>query len=75
VDNRILQILNVDYMVWSQDLANHADRITAQARTEFPGARPEVWLTGAMSPRARDELRARGWTVHERGLRLDPQWP
>jgi hypothetical protein len=74
-DNRILQILNVDYMVWSQDLANHADRITAQARTEFPGARPEVWLTGEMSPRARDELRARGWTVHERGLRLDPQWP
>ena len=74
-DNRILQILNVDYMVWTQDLADHADRITAHARTEFPGARPEVWLTGQMSPRARDELRARGWTVHERGLRLDPQWP
>ena len=74
-DNRILQILNVDYMVWTQDLADHADRITAQARTAFPGARPEVWLTGQVSPRARDELRARGWTVHERGLRLDPQWP
>ena len=71
VDNRILQILNVDYMVWSQDLADHADRITAQARAEFPGARPEAWLTGEVSPRARDELRARGWTVHERGLRLD----
>ena len=74
-DNRILQILNVDYMVWTQDLADHADRITTHARTEFPGARPEVWLTGQVSPRARDELRARGWTVHERGLRLDPQWP
>ena len=74
-DNRILQILNVDYMVWTQDLADHADRIAAHARTEFPGARPEVWLTGQVSPRVRDEFRARGWTVHERGLRLDPQWP
>jgi hypothetical protein len=74
-DNRILQILNVDYMVWTADLAAHADHITAQARTAFPGAKPEVWLTGQVSPRTRDELRARGWTVHERGLRLDPQWP
>jgi hypothetical protein len=74
-DNRILQILNVDYMVWTQDLADHADRITAQARSAFPGARPEVWLTGQVSPRVRDELHARGWAVHERGLRIDPQWP
>src|SRR5262245_34896263 len=33
-DNRILQILNVDYMVWTDDLAAHADHITTQARTE-----------------------------------------
>lgn len=75
VDNRVLQILNVDHMVWTADLANHADRITAQARSEFSGAKPEVWLTGQVSPRTRDEFRARGWTVHEGGLRLDPLWP
>jgi len=74
-DNRILQILNVDYLVWTDDLAIHADYITAQARTSLPGAKPEVWLIGQVSPRTGDELRARGWTVHEHGLRLEPQWP
>src|SRR5262245_2244370 len=74
-DNRILQLLNVDYMVWTADLAAHADHITALARTAFPRAKPEVWLTGQVSPRARDELRARGRTGHERGVRLAPQWP
>ena len=64
-----------NYMVWTADLADHADRITTQARTAVPGAKREVWLTGQLSQRARDELRARDWTVHERGLRLDPQWP
>src|SRR5262249_43955407 len=68
-DNRILQILNVDYLVWTDDLAIHVDYITAQARTSLPGAKPEVWLTGQVSPRTGAELRARGWTVQERGLR------
>ena len=74
-DNRVLQIVNADYVVWTEDMADHADHITAQAQAAFPGAKPEVWLTGQVSPRTRDELRARGWTVFEGGLSLEPQWP
>lgn len=72
--NRVVQLLPVDYMVWTEDLATHADRITNQARTLSPASR-EVWLTGQVSDRARDELRGRGWTVRERSLQLDPRWP
>jgi hypothetical protein len=72
--NRVVQLLPVDHMVWTDDLAGHVERVTRHAQTLSPTSR-EVWLTGRVSDRVRNELRTRGWTVHERGLQLDPRWP
>ena len=49
-DNRVLQILNVDYMVWTPDLADHADRITAHARADFPSEAGGVAHGGGRAP-------------------------
>ncbi|HSP93396.1 MAG TPA: hypothetical protein VLU06_02510, partial [Thermoanaerobaculia bacterium] len=51
-------------------VAGTVDRITKRAQTDFPKARREMWLTGRASPRAAKELEARGWTLHEKSLKL-----
>lgn len=48
----------VDYLAWTERIASfakHPDLLAAPKRT--------LWLSGKMSPRARKELEASGWTV------------
>ena len=49
----------VDYVAWTEPIAKFAARpdLKAQDRT--------LWLTGALSPRAKQEFQAAGWTVKE----------
>jgi hypothetical protein len=49
----------VDYVAWTQRVAEFARR--SDLKTHQRG----VWLTGELSPRARREFTAAGWTVHE----------
>lgn len=49
----------VDYVSWTERL----DRFSR--REDLAAARRGLWLTGQASPRATQELTARGWTVHE----------
>jgi hypothetical protein len=55
----------VDYVAWTDQVAGFAGRTDLQ-RT--PGS---LWLTGRMSPTAKREFAALGWTVHEHVL---PPW-
>ena len=51
----------VDYVAWTEKVAGFARREDLAAPTR------SLWLTGRMSPRARKEFEALGWTVHEGG--------
>jgi hypothetical protein len=52
-----------DAVQWTEDVAGYA-REAATAMPDNAQGR-ELWLTGTVSPRARTEFQARGWTVHE----------
>jgi hypothetical protein len=57
----------VDYVAWTArvaELARHPDLKAPQR---------DVWLTGQLSPRARQEFAKLGWTVHENVQWLAPQ--
>lgn len=49
----------VDYVAWTERTAR------ATQREDFQAPRRIAWLSGQLSPRARKELSARGWTVQE----------
>jgi hypothetical protein len=49
----------VDYVSWTERTAAFADW------PELAGADRQVWVSGRLSPRARQEATARGWTIRE----------
>ena len=49
----------VDYVSWTENIANFA------RRRDFAAGSLDIWLTGRMSPRARQEFERIGWRVHE----------
>jgi hypothetical protein len=50
---------SVDWVVWTERVARFA------RREDLAAADRSVWLTGRMSPRAKQEFAALGWAVHE----------
>ena len=65
-DGKIIVTLPVDYVVWTDAIAQRVVNAEAQLKTMAPGAAREVWLGGTISPRARQELESRGWKINER---------
>ncbi len=49
----------VDYVAWTQGVATFAARVDLKAPVRG------IWTPGRFSPRAKKELAARGWTIHE----------
>lgn len=49
----------VDYLSWTERISNFAKRPDLQAKARG------IWLTGRMSPRAKQEFAPLGWAVHE----------
>jgi hypothetical protein len=49
----------VDYIAWTQNVATFA------RRADLKASRRGIWTTGRLSPRAKKELTALGWAVHE----------
>ena len=49
----------VDYVAWTERVANFA------RRSDFTASSLDLWLTGRMSPQARQEFERIGWRVHE----------
>jgi len=69
-DNRFACLFPLDYIYWTEGVAGHVNRITKRAETDYPKATKEMWLTGRSSERTAKELTARGWTLHEKSLKL-----
>lgn len=68
-DARLVAVLPVDYAIWSRPMEGYADALQRAAPSDgrAVGSR-ELLLTGSLSPKAREQLRARGIAVHERAL-------
>ena len=62
----------LDYVVWTESVAGHVHELTERARSQFPNARHELWITGRVSPRTAEELRGCGWSVYEVSLLAKP---
>jgi len=59
-DGALILPAPVDYLSWTERLARFA---TQPAFLEVP--QRTLWLAGQMSPRAKKEFTANGWTIHE----------
>lgn len=73
--DRFACLYPVDYVVWTQGVADFAESATLYAETNFPTARRELWLTGRASSRATAELQKRRWTVREKSMYVLPAAP
>jgi hypothetical protein len=65
-DGRIAVIGAFDSVYWTEDVASYES--TLHAALPPASKRLEAWLSGAISPRARSELTARGWEVHDNAV-------
>jgi hypothetical protein len=59
--------LVADYGVWSQQTLGLVDAIQAAPKRR-EAERVQLWFTGQLSLRAKNELEKRGWEVHERAF-------
>jgi hypothetical protein len=58
----------VDYLTWNERVAKVAPEIAERSKSELRAAKLELWVTGKVSPRARQELTALGFAVREQAL-------
>jgi hypothetical protein len=65
-DGTLVFALAVDHVVWTEDIAKAAARITGEIAGDPSLAKTELLTLGALSPRSRRELESLGWAVHER---------
>jgi hypothetical protein len=62
-DGHIIVIGAFDAVYWTEDVADYEAALHAALPPAATGL--QLWLSGSISPRARSELTARGWNVHE----------
>ena len=66
-DGRVLLVGSFDAVYWTQDVAGYESAL----RQALPPKAPrEVWVSGAISARAKTELAQRGWEVHDQAAKL-----
>jgi len=58
-------LLPIDTIRWTEAYAKALDEIGRRAKEELGATRLEMRLSGRMSPLAKKETSARGWTVVE----------
>jgi hypothetical protein len=72
-DRALVVMLPVDYLFWTASTARVAQALTDSLPSLPSIARRELWIAGQVSPRARHEFEAIGWTVYEQvSARLNP---
>lgn len=64
VDNKIVTIIPVDYLCWSEKVAGAAN-FHNQVFSDIEADARELWIVGEISERAALELDNLGWEVHE----------
>jgi hypothetical protein len=66
VNGALVFNLPLDYLVWTEPMAQLITGAN-QLVDDLPGIKEkQVWLTGTLSPRARQEMESRGWQVRDR---------
>jgi hypothetical protein len=65
-DGTIIVALQWDYAAWTSGAAGFTDQVQKLAEKSGQGAHVFVGLSGEVSPRLRQELETRGFTVHDR---------
>jgi hypothetical protein len=65
-DGTIIVALQWDYAAWTSGAAGFTDEVQKLAEKSGQGAHVFVGLSGEVSPRLRQELETRGFTVHDR---------
>jgi hypothetical protein len=72
-NHALVVMLPVDYLFWTSRVAMVAQALTATMPSRPRIARRELWIAGNVSPPARRELEALGWTVYEQvSAKLNP---
>jgi hypothetical protein len=64
-DGRAVVLVALDYVAWTREADQALAEIAARAKAELGARSLELRLTGSLSPTARKELQARGWTIVE----------
>ena len=65
-DGTLVLAFALDYLVWTKDIAAAATRIDGGVRSDTSAGKVELWVGGVLSSRAKDEIAALGWAVHEK---------
>jgi len=65
VDNKIITIIPVDYLCWSEKVAESA-RFHDQVFSDVKAQVRELWILGEISERATLEYSNLGWEVHQK---------
>ena len=63
-DNRIITILPVDYLCWSEDVAAAA-RFHDEVFRNVDAEERELWVVGQISKTAKEEISKLGWKVYD----------
>ena len=63
-DNRIITILPVDYMCWSEQVAEAAN-FHNDVLSDIEAEQREFWFVGSISDRAKSEITDLGWVVYD----------
>jgi hypothetical protein len=64
-EGRAVVLVALDYVPWNQEADKALTEIAARAKAELGARSLELRLKGSLSPTAKKELRARGWTIVE----------
>ena len=64
-DGQVIANVPLDYLAWTAAMANLVNSIDENVQAEDTVTKKQLWLTGAASPRAKEELKKLGWEVHE----------
>ena len=64
-DGRAVALLPIDWVQWTPEFAKAASDAGGRAKKELATGKLEMRLTGRMSPAAKTEVAALGWTVAE----------
>ncbi len=70
--NRAIALLPLDYLSWTESVAQAAAEIVERAKNELGASDLEMLLTGRASGRARNELQELGWALSERAAAAGP---
>jgi hypothetical protein len=65
-DGRAVALVAIDYLSWTDASEKAVKEINARAKAELKATKLELRLSGRASDRAREELKALGWTVLEK---------